>query len=108
MKHSPALSAALFATALLLGTAGQARAADDPAAQSEQPATDSWITAKVKAELATTDGVKSMDISVETTNGIVTLTGVQASDIAVKKAVAVAQSVKGVKKVDASGLKSKS
>jgi len=32
---------------------------------------------------------------------------VLASDIAVKKAVAAAQSVKGVKKVDSTGLKSK-
>jgi hyperosmotically inducible protein len=37
----------------------------------------------------------------------VTLTGVLATDTAVKKAVAAAQSVKGVKSVDAAGLKSK-
>ena len=74
---------------------------------SDQPVTDSWITTKVKSELATTKGVTSMDISVKTVDGVVMLTGVQASDVAVKKAVAVAESVKGVKKVDASGLKSK-
>jgi hyperosmotically inducible protein len=44
---------------------------------------------------------------VKTVDGVVTLTGVLASDIAVKKAVAAAQSVKGVKKVDSTGLKSK-
>lgn len=74
---------------------------------SEQPVTDTWITSKVKAELATTEGVHSLDISVTTVNGVVTLTGVQPTDIAVKKAVAAAEGVKGVKKVDSSGLKSK-
>ena len=75
---------------------------------SDQPVTDTWITTKVKSELATTDGVKSMDIDVKTVNGVVTLTGVQATDIAVDKAKAAAKSVKGVKSVDATGLKSKS
>jgi hyperosmotically inducible periplasmic protein len=79
----------------------------ETATQSDQPVTDTWITSKVKTELATTDGVKSTDIGVKTVDGVVTLTGVLASDIAVKKAVAAAQSVRGVKKVDSTGLKSK-
>jgi len=74
---------------------------------SDQPVTDTWITTKVKTELATTDGVKSTAISVKTIDGTVTLTGVVATDIAAKKAVAAAQSVKGVKHVDSTGLKSK-
>jgi hyperosmotically inducible protein len=73
--------------------------------KSEQPVSDTWITTKVKAELAATDGVKSTDISVETTNGVVTLIGVQDSKTAVDKAIAAARSIKGVKDVDASGLK---
>lgn len=93
------------ATVAFAQTAPEAGA--DSSASSEQPVTDSWITAKVKTELATTDGVKSTDVDVKTTNGVVTLTGVLAHDIAVKKAVAAAQSVKGVRRVDASGLKSK-
>jgi len=76
------------------------------AESSDQPVKDSWITTKVKTELATTDGVKSTDVSVKTVDGVVTLTGVLATDEAVKKAVAAAQSVKGVRKVDDSGLKS--
>ena len=68
---------------------------------------DAWITTKVKSELATTKGVKSTDVSVKTVDGVVTLTGVLPTEIAVKKAVAAAKSVKGVKDVDASGLKSK-
>lgn len=76
------------------------------AEDSNQPVSDTWITTKVKSELATTQGVKSMDISVNTVDGVVTLTGVLSSDIAVEKAVAAAKSVKGVTKVDSSGLKS--
>lgn len=74
---------------------------------SDQPVTDTWITTKVKTELATTEGVESMDIDVKTVNGVVTLTGVLDSDTAVKKAVAATQSIKGVKSVDSSGLKAR-
>ncbi len=61
----------------------------------------------MKAELATTDGVESSDLSVKTVNGVVTITGVLDSDVAVKKAVAAAQGIKGVTQVDSSGLKVK-
>jgi hyperosmotically inducible protein len=73
---------------------------------SNQPGSDTWITTKVKGELATTGGVHSTDISVKTVNGVVTLTGNVPTDTEVKKAVAAARSVKGVKDVDSSGLKS--
>ncbi|BAX62800.1 BON domain-containing protein [Burkholderia stabilis] len=76
-------------------------------AESNQPVTDTWITTKVKSRLAATDGVKSLDIDVKTVDGVVTLTGVLPSKIAVKKAIAVSRAVKGVKHVDASGLKAK-
>ena len=74
---------------------------------SEQPVTDTWITTKVKADLATTEGVSSTEISVETVNGVVTLIGVLESKTGVEKAIAVAKGIKGVKSVDASGLKAK-
>jgi len=74
---------------------------------SDQPVTDTWITTKVKTELATTEGVKSNDVTVKTVDGVVTLTGVLGTELAVKKAIAAAESIKGVKKVDHSGLKSK-
>lgn len=82
-------------------------AADHDSRDSSQPVTDTWITTKVKAELASTDAVKSTDISVTTVDGKVTLTGVLDNDLAVKKAIAAAKSVKGVKSVDASGLKAR-
>ncbi|MGH8174172.1 MAG: BON domain-containing protein [Rhodanobacteraceae bacterium] len=100
-----------LAAALALTFAGVApmavtNAYADDKTDSDQPVTDTWITTKVKAELATTEGVKSSDISVTTVDGTVTLTGVLGTKLAVDKAVAAAESIKGVKKVDHSGLKS--
>jgi hyperosmotically inducible periplasmic protein len=65
---------------------------------------DTWITTKVKSELATTKGIKSNDISVSTTDGVVSLTGTASSSAEKTKAEGVAKKVKGVKSVDASGL----
>jgi hyperosmotically inducible protein len=97
----------LGASSLVMAAAPSPAPNNENATESDQPVTDTWITTKVKSTLATTDGVKSMDISVKTTDGTVTLTGVLDTDIAVKKAVAAAQSIKGVKNVDSSGLKSR-
>lgn len=110
--HIDSLKSATLAMALVVGASGTAMAAglqspDGNAAdmKSDQPVSDTWITTKVKADLATTEGVKSTEISVETTNGIVTLIGVLNSKTAVEKAVAVAKAIKGVKSVDSAGLK---
>lgn len=112
MKVPAILSMA--ALVVTLGSAvgiGTVQAQTPPAADHSATAgaavSDAWITTKVKSELATTKGVKSMDVTVRTTNGVVTLTGVLATRTDVRKAVAAAKSVQGVKDVDASGLKSK-
>ena len=73
---------------------------------SNQPVTDTWITTKVKSELAVTDGVSSMKITVDTVDGVVFLTGVVDSADNAAKATAAAKAVRGVKKVDSTGLKS--
>jgi hyperosmotically inducible periplasmic protein len=65
---------------------------------------DSWITTKVKSKFATAKGVKASDISVSTTDGVVTLTGTATSKSEKNHAVHIAKGVKGVKSVDASGL----
>ncbi|MBN8735799.1 MAG: BON domain-containing protein [Xanthomonadales bacterium] len=103
----------VLAAALGLGMSGgvawaarQSAPTTDHSSSTGQAVSDAWITTKVKSELATTRGVKSMDVMVKTVDGVVTLTGVLPTRIAVNKAIAVAQSVKGVKDVDASGLKS--
>jgi hyperosmotically inducible periplasmic protein len=65
---------------------------------------DTWITTKVKSKLAAAKGVKASDISVNTTDGAVTLTGTATSSKEKSHAVRLAKQVKGVKSVDASGL----
>ncbi|ACR28496.1 BON domain-containing protein [Burkholderia glumae] len=110
LKSLLAASAALMLGAAVVPAAyAQASAAGDSGAamKSDQPVSDTWITTKVKAELATTKGVKSTEIDVKTVDGVVTLTGVLPSKTAVHKAVAVTKSIKGVKQVDDSGLKAK-
>lgn len=84
----------------------EAKEAAVDAKDSAQPVTDTWITTKVKAMLATTEGVSSTDITVNTVDGTVYLTGVVADAASIARATAAAQGIEGVKKVDASGLKS--
>ncbi|WEN16832.1 BON domain-containing protein [Rhodanobacter sp. AS-Z3] len=115
MRHSN-IRTTLYATALMFGFAavplGTAMAHD--AAGSMQKATDNqtvpdkaadaWITTKVKAEFGTTKGVSATDISVSTNDGVVTLSGTVSSAAEKASAEDVAKGVKGVKRVDASGL----
>ncbi len=118
MKTLPRNTFATIALAGMLGLGMSVAAQATPVAQETAPTSDhsssaseaisdAWITTKVKSELATTKGVESMDVSVKTVDGVVTLIGVLSTKIAVDKAVAAARSVKGVKDVDASGLKVK-
>jgi hyperosmotically inducible protein len=109
MKASTLLPALALTAMLGAGLPASLPASPSPGGdnRSSQPVTDTWITAKVKSELASTKGVSSTDISVTTVDGVVTLTGVLASDTEAKKAVAAARSVKGVRKVDDSGLKTR-
>lgn len=114
MKHSRIVPVVALAAALGFGiptgsafAAQQAAPTGDHSSSAGHAMGDAWITTKVKSELATTKGVKSMDVTVKTVDGVVTLIGVLPTKLAVEKAVAAAKSVKGVKAVDASGLKSK-
>ena len=96
----------LMATAITAGLiAGYAATAEpvEPQAHSDglgAAITDTEITAKVKAKLAAEDGIKSSDISVTTTNGIVTLKGSANSVSAKSLAEQDAKLVAGVKSVD--------
>lgn len=112
MKKSALLSSLLMTAALTLGVQTGAMANDngknvDHSATAGEAVSDAWITTKIKADLASTKDLKSTDISVETNNGVATLTGTVPSEIELKKAVAAAESVKGVNKVDSAGLKVK-
>ena len=103
------LSAIAFGLALACGGIATAYAdnTDTSAKSSQQPVTDTWITTKVKSELATTEGIKSGDISVTTKNGLVTLSGTVNSKAQLQKSIAVAKAVKGVREVDSTALTSR-
>jgi osmotically-inducible protein OsmY len=60
---------------------------------------DSALTTKVKAALLTEKNLKSLPISVESTQGVVTLSGQVVSSAQIDQAVDVAKHVKGVKDV---------
>ncbi|MGE6178820.1 BON domain-containing protein [Aeromonas salmonicida] len=68
-------------------------------AKSAQSWNDTEVTAKVKAEFLSEPGLKSMDISVNTVQGMVTLTGTVDSRISSDKASARAMAISGVKGV---------
>ncbi len=64
-----------------------------------QYAKDAAITTKVKAKLATSEGVSATQIGVNTYNGVVQLSGFVDSQAAINKAAALAKDVDGVTKV---------
>jgi hyperosmotically inducible protein len=61
--------------------------------------TDGWITMKVHAQFVTEDALDGSDIDVDTTNGVVTLTGTVATQAGRARALAVAKATDGVKSV---------
>jgi len=65
---------------------------------------DSWITTKVKSQLLADNDVKGLDITVETKENVVMLTGVVPSTKMRDTAIAIARNTKGVRNVNASKL----
>src|SRR5262245_47540179 len=92
---------ATFLSAVLACTApGVATAADDPAlAQAPQapaaalPEPDTWITTKVEAHLITSPDIPAHDISVTTTDGVVTLSGFVDTQAQLDRSIAVVKAV---------------
>ncbi|MGX5218195.1 MULTISPECIES: BON domain-containing protein [Pseudomonas] len=109
--------AAITATALSLPLAGTAfadtssamqptmLAANDTMDQAGEVVTDTWITSKVKSTFLADDSLSALDIKVETNKGVVSLSGVVASDAERDLAVAKTKEINGVKDVSADGLK---
>jgi hyperosmotically inducible periplasmic protein len=99
---------AAVATAIALATlalpAHAQNAQDEPeeekggrtTADASEQMGDTWIAAKVKADLLVTDDVPGSAIDVDTKNGVVTLTGTVKSKAEADKAVSVAKGIKGV------------
>jgi osmotically-inducible protein OsmY len=61
---------------------------------------DSWITTKVKSEMIANNDVAARNISVDTTKGVVTLTGTAATAQEANKAAEIARGIEGVKAVE--------
>jgi osmotically-inducible protein OsmY len=81
---------------LLLGLAGCANTGE----KSGMYMDDSVITSKVKTGMATDKGVKAHNINVNTSRGVVTLTGTAATMQESDKAAQIARAVSGVKGVE--------
>jgi osmotically-inducible protein OsmY len=60
---------------------------------------DTWVTTRVKAAMFNEPTLKASEINVETFKGEVQLSGFVSSEEAIRKAVAVAKEVQGVKSV---------
>ena len=65
---------------------------------------DSWITTKLKSSLLADSVSKGVDVSVETTHGVVVLKGALANQAAIDHVKTMAEQVSGVKSVDTTGL----
>lgn len=91
----------VWVTAIMsLGLIAAAALADETNMKSDQPVTDSYITTKVKAELAKDTATKARHIHVTTKDGNVILKGMVASDEEKQKAEQDATGIKGVTHVD--------
>jgi|SwirhisoilCB1_FD_contig_121_140588_length_440_multi_4_in_0_out_0_1 hyperosmotically inducible periplasmic protein len=88
--------ASVLITAASCMLAAGAVFADATGTKSDQPVTDSYITTKVKAELAKDHDTKATKIHVKTKDGVVALTGVVNSSAEKTKAEEDARTVKGV------------
>ena len=83
-----------------LGLVTGAAFADDTNMKSDQPVTDSYITTKVKAELAKDSATKARHIHVTTKDGTVVLKGMVGSDMEKQQAEQDASGIKGVAHVE--------
>jgi len=84
----------------------QLRVTDAPttASAAAQDISDTWITTKVKSTLLYSTNVHGRDISVTTTDGVVSLSGTLNSGAERALAIELAGSIRGVKEVDATAL----
>ena len=102
--HTRSLLLAAGLAVCVAGSVPAVLAADStPTAHSDSVGaaiSDTDVTAKVKYKLAGKKGLKGSDISVTTTNGVVTLTGTASSSDAKEEAEKLTKTVEGVKSVD--------
>jgi hyperosmotically inducible protein len=70
-----------------------------PSSKAANLISDSSITSKIKAKYLADADIKALDVHVETTNGMVTLTGNVPNDYVKNHAISLAKDVEGVKEV---------
>lgn len=71
---------------------------------SDQPINDTWITTKVKSSLLADSDVAGLDVSVETVNGVVSLSGDVESQAQIDRAIEITRGIEGVTSVESSNL----
>ncbi|HWG30730.1 MAG TPA: BON domain-containing protein [Steroidobacteraceae bacterium] len=86
----------LVAAATCALAAGSVFAADADTAHRDHPVKDTYITTKVKAELAKDSATKAHEIKVTTKDGVVALSGIVGSKAEKEKAETDARGIKGV------------
>ncbi len=76
-----------------------ATATDNAATKTANAVDDATITTKVKAAVLAEEGLKTLEIRVDTKDGVVTLEGTVASPDLKQRAMTIAQRVEGVRAV---------
>jgi hyperosmotically inducible protein len=113
-KHAPLLIALATAALLGIGLNGCDRnpemsdnremRMEEPMNNAQEATSDAWITTKVKSELLADSLSKGFEINVNTVEGVVSLDGKVKDLASVNHVQQIAQGVKGVTKVDTTGL----
>jgi len=103
------LPALMLASSMaVVGLNAQPASADTRGSESRtagEAVSDAWITTKVKSQLVADTEVAGFDISVETRDGVVNLSGEVENQSQVNHAVEIARSTEGVKRVNATALR---
>jgi hyperosmotically inducible protein len=68
---------------------------------------DAVITTKIKSSLAADAQVSALAVNVDTSNGVVSLTGVVDNELQRQRAIQLAQETEGVKRVNGNNLRVK-
>tara|TARA_Y100000782_G_scaffold25591_1_gene28238 strand:- start:131 stop:961 length:831 start_codon:yes stop_codon:yes gene_type:complete len=90
------------------GEATAAAKAQNAADDAGEAISDAWITSKVKSSYLLSSNLSGLDISVDTKNGVVALSGTVMSSEEKDLAIRTAENIKGVKEVTAENLRTAS
>lgn len=100
MSSKSLFSAALLGTAIMLTACATDPVSDTTAGTSTTPANDTVLNENVRQAVNRVPGVNPTDLTITTTNGVVTLTGRTTTRTQAQDAIEAARHVSGVVKVD--------